>query len=692
MARLAWGMTVASMALASTAVAQSLPTLPVPEPPPPASAAKSLTTATLRYGPPPAWVAVATALTSPPTSDSRAVQVLLQDQQAFLGPDADEVYRHSIVKVLDETGLQALGTFRTTWNPDTEVVTLHRLRILRDGQVIDVLDGGRNMVVLRRETNLERASLDGQLTATQQIDGLRIGDVVETEYTARRRDPALAGFSEFSSGLNSPGLTSRLRIRVIWPDGKPIRWQVSDGLPPPKVTRTVGRTELVEDLTDVRAPQPPVQSPGRYHYLARFDVTQFSSWGDIARVMAPLYAKAEALAGDSPVKTEAAKIKAQASTPELRASMALALVQGQVRYQFVGLSDGGFVPAGADETWARRFGDCKGKTVLLLALLHALGIEAEPVLVSTTMGDGLDQRLPLLYFDHVLVRAHVGKDWYWLDGTRPADPPRLANLTPPPFRWALPVRAAGADLTTIDQPAPVAPLMEDRIRLDASAGIEAAALRHEEMVVRGDTAIRLGIAAGAVGRTLMERSLRESWERANSQLQAKTVDWTYDPTAPSFTVRLDGVQRVDWNWNRDVGRRELAISAAPTFEPKKREPGQNQDAPYAVDYPAYATIHEDFILPNQGKGFAVVGGEVERTIAGIAFSQKLTLKDGVATLDVSSRSLAREYPASDAGAVLQFLRDVSDDPFALRAPTGEDAPAFANPQSAPPARAGAEGP
>ena len=73
----------------------------------------------------------------------------------------------------------------------------------------------------------------------------------------------------------------------------------------------------------------------------------------------------------------------------------------------------------ADETWTRRFGDCKGKTVLLIALLNELGIEAEPVLVSTVLGDGLDQRLPLLNnFDHVIVRAHVGTQWYWLSRTR----------------------------------------------------------------------------------------------------------------------------------------------------------------------------------------------------------------------------------------------------------------------------------
>ncbi len=80
------------------------------------------------------------------------------------------------------------------------------------------------------------------------------------------------------------------------------------------------------------------------------------------------------------------------------------------------------MPARADETWQRRFGDCKGKTVLLLALLKELGIQAEPALVSLGGGDGLDERLPSLgAFNHVIVRATIGGKVYWLDGTRTGD-------------------------------------------------------------------------------------------------------------------------------------------------------------------------------------------------------------------------------------------------------------------------------
>src|SRR5439155_3287545 len=100
---------------------------------------------------------------------------------------------------------------------------------------------------------------------------------------------------------------------------------------------------------------------------------------------------------------------------------------------------GGLVPAMAQVTWERRFGDCKAKTALLLALLDELGVPAEPVLANVAIGDAIAERLPMIgLFNHVLVRAHVsGKD-YWLDGTRSGDKD-LEAIKAPEFGWVLPV-------------------------------------------------------------------------------------------------------------------------------------------------------------------------------------------------------------------------------------------------------------
>src|SRR3546814_2125871 len=122
-----------------------------------------------------------------------------------------------------------------------------------------------------------------------------------------------------------------------------------------------------------------------------------------------LFAKAARIDRGSALDREAARIATAHSAPLDRASAALKLVQRDVRYIYVGLGNGNLTPATAEETWQRRYGDCKGKTALLLALLARLGIEAEAVLANNSGGDdGRSERLPNPgMFDHEIGRAHV---------------------------------------------------------------------------------------------------------------------------------------------------------------------------------------------------------------------------------------------------------------------------------------------
>ncbi|MFI4976728.1 MAG: DUF3857 domain-containing transglutaminase family protein [Caulobacterales bacterium] len=626
----------------------------------------------LRYGPAPSWVQQVDAPAAPIPAGGGGSQLLLVDHQIRLGRGGEEMYSHVVSRVLNAAGLAANGAFQESWDPSTQVLTINHIRILRDGQWIDLLQGGAKMMVLQRETNLERFMLDGQLTATQQLDGLRIGDVIDIAVTYRHLDPAIGDISAAAMGLNFPGVASRARFRLTWSDEKPITWRVYPGMPSPTVSHLDGRTELLIDMANARAPSPPAQAPARFAMLGRLEATQFKSWGDVAGAMAPLFAKAEILAADSPVKAEAASIRAAAATPERQASLALAWVQRNVRYELVGMNDGGFVPATADQTWARRYGDCKGKTVLLLAMLHQLGIEAEPVLVNTKAGDSVTESLPHLVFDHVMVRAHIGGRWYFLDGTRPGDPANLDDLPTPPFHVGLPVRSAGSDLIKIDLPAPKQPQQASVERIDASAGLDAPAPEHAEVVWRGDFAVALAAAFSAKPHDVVENFIRATITHQESTFDIKSVAWTYDPSAATLTVRVDGLDRLDWRWNRDARRSEYEITGPGDLVAAlpKRGAGPFQDAPYAVGFPAFSSNHVELVLPKGGAGFEIVGSDVDRTLGAVEISRKARLQGGVAILDTSNRSVAPEFPASQADAFNQFLQELRDDPVDVRAPVG----------------------
>ena len=211
------------------------------------------------------------------------------------------------------------------------------------------------MLVLRRETNLEQASLDGRITASRQIDGLQIGDLLDFSYTRVRADPVLQGHSFGAEQLALPGLIGRYRVTISWPKGEAVTWKTTPGFGEPVQTTKAGRVTLSLDKTDVLAPKPPIGAPLRFRRVGLLEATSFQSWSEVSKLMAPLYAKASMIPATSPIQAEADAIAARTKDPRLRAFAALQAVENKTRYFFIGMGDGSYVPAQAEDTWTRRF-------------------------------------------------------------------------------------------------------------------------------------------------------------------------------------------------------------------------------------------------------------------------------------------------------------------------------------------------
>ena len=625
----------------------------------------------LVLAPPGAWVKPL-AIPAAPTEagDEKPVRNLVTEFQIRFDDGGEAIYEHVASRIQSPAGLAA-GNVVLSWNPDTDAITVHAVRIVRGAQVIDVLHD-QTFTVLRRETDLERAMLNGVLTATLQPAGLQVGDVLEVSYTLTRRDPVMQGHSEAALGQLPNVVVDQFQIRELWPSAKPIRWRQTEGLSPAVVSKTPGETELVISEQHAERPKPPKGAPARFNYLAVLEASDFQHWSDISALLAPLFENAATLAPDSPLKAEAAKIRSASGDPKTQAAAALKLVQDKIRYLFLGMNQGGYVPATADLTWSRRFGDCKGKTVVLLALLHDLGIEAEPVLVSTTVGDGMDERLPLVeLFDHVLVRAHIGGSDYWLDGTRTGDR-SLDTIDPPAFHWGLPLEAKGAELVKIEARPLTTAQIELSMRLDASAGLDAVAPAHVETVFRQDmaTALKVGISTASAGD--LEKKLRDYWTSQYPWIEIKSVGAGFDDATGEERWVMDGVASMSWNLNTAFKVREYdadgsSLGGAPEL---KRDPGPHADAPYAVAFPSFFKSSETIILPQGGKGFTVAGEDVDKTVGGVEYKRVSRVDAGVFTMQVSTRSIASEFPAADVQAAKVALNEFSDVVVRVRAPQG----------------------
>ncbi|MEA3033951.1 MAG: hypothetical protein QOH86_1967, partial [Sphingomonadales bacterium] len=615
------------------------------------------------------WVVKIPIPASDPAKAAAPVQALLLTTQGRFDPAGDEEYVEYATLVQNPQGLAALGTLAFPWQPDQMDLVIHKLQILRGTQVIDLLANGQDFTVLRRENNLEAATLDGILTAVIQPEGLAVGDIIDVALTYRRRPGAVPFRSESLVPFVAGGRVRRAFVRQVWPDGVEVKWRATPMMGHPQVKSTRFGKELVIDLKDAEAPAAPTDAPPRFSFPENIEASAYGSWSEISRLMNPLYVTASTLPADSPVKAEIARIASGSADPTRRMMAALRLVQDRIRYVAIAMGDGGYTPAPANQTWARKFGDCKGKTALLMALLQGLGIEAEPVLVNSQLGDGLDQQLPMArLFDHVIVRAKIGDKTYWLDGTRSGD--RDADdLLSSPLGFGLPLEAAGAELVRLPLLPPRQPQIEVETVYDASKGFEQRVPFSGHVTYRGDLATAWRAALAESGPEKLGDKLKDQVPRIDND-DIKIGSITADEETNRFTFAFSGSTRMDWEDVRSSGARQFRFDDhGIKWEAKFERPaGPMHDVPFQLPFPSYDASREVVALPGNGSGYTLQGTDLDRTVANTEISRHLSLAGGKAVAETHFRRLKPEVSAADAKAAVPILALVNSDAAWIRTP------------------------
>jgi tetratricopeptide (TPR) repeat protein len=615
------------------------------------------------FAPPAAWVAAREPAPETIAEPDLPVAVLSFDTQVRDEGGRQDIYSASKLKFLTAQGLAA-GNLAFAWRPETDDLTVHKVLIHREDETIDLLGEGQTFAVLRREQNLEQAMLDGTLTANLFPDGLQVGDVLEVATTITTRNPVTGDHAEALVGpLNLAA--GRADVTLSWPTGTKMRLERTDDLPQWKRTRRGGYEFAELSLVDLRPIVPPRGAPGRYALVRMAQASDYASWGEVSQLFAPLYAEAAAIPAEGALRNEVEKIRAASEDPVVRAEKALALVQERVRYVALLSGLGGLVPASAADTWTRRYGDCKGKTALLMGILAELGIESEPVLVSTVLGKALDERLPGVgLFDHVILRATIDGREYWLDGTRTGDS-ALARLEVPYFGWGLPVREGAAELVRLIPEPPAQPLEDFAIEFDAREGIYGDVPARLEIVYSGDSAIGLNAALSQMTGDVRDRALREFWRDRLDFVEADQVRSVFDPVTGELRLTLEGTAKMDWDggwYTTDYTR----VGYRADFS---RDAGHGRDAPFRVGYPSYDRTRQTILLPPGFAETALRGEtEVDEVVGGVHYYRHATLEDGRFHIERSERSVVPEFPAAEAAAAEKRLRELSDKRVQLRVP------------------------
>ncbi|MBI5533480.1 MAG: DUF3857 domain-containing protein [Deltaproteobacteria bacterium] len=558
-------------------------------------------------------------------SASRGAEVLLQQRDVRFEGSTALWYTHRAFRIVNESGLQAASMLTWEVDPSYEQLVFHSVAVRRGADRFSRLRT-ENVRVTAGDGTLEHKMFEGTQTVAVVLDDLRLGDVVEYEYTLRSNDPTLGGRVALSETLGSSQPTRRLHVRVALPPHRQVQWKVHlpQGAPDtlePRVETTPEGTVLLWDRTALAGETPEDDIPSWYASLPYVQVGEFASWREVVDWATAMYGQA---AEPTPeIKSLVSSWRKEGNDDTQIISRATRFVQEQIRYVGLEIGMGRRRPARAGDVLRRRYGDCKDKSVLLVSLLRAGGISADPALVSTSIGPILTDMMPSPgLFDHVIVRVAPGKFApYWIDPTATHEGGDLDRYHASSYANALVLRAGVAALESMPEPAPESNsiTLTETFRVQLPSTSDAAEL-DAERVYEADQA----------------DGFRQRFQRQSADQIDKYYLGLYTSIFPRIE-KLSPLERADdrgsnrlrvvahfkipgfWSWDAAENRHSVQLDSSLTSEVLKQPGAASRKAPLQFDHPLLAVHRMTVEFPTDWEV-----APVEENEASTAFSFRHT--------------------------------------------------------------------
>ncbi len=358
----------------------------------------------------------------PETRSGDPVVMRLADTH-FRVDDTPRGLYHRAIQVNESSALTEIGQYTIAFQPDYQHVELHRLKVHRGGEVIDKLDS-TSIRFYHAERSIAQGIYTGSVTAVVISQDIRSGDTLEIIYSIVGQNPVFAGRFTDAAAWETTVPVLRRSVVLDLPRGRSVRHRIIGATnPTTAVESDRGDRHLVRyEAENLAAIDPEAMIPPDVQTLSWVQFSEFRDWRDLGQWASGLFSGGNA--------TDFAMPDLGKSTVKADVLMrALEYVQNNVRYLSISIGENSHRPYSPAEVLARRYGDCKDKTQLLVAILRRLGIDAQPVLVSVQSRKGLGDLLPSpALFDHAIVRAMVDGKTYFLDPTLQHQASRLESI------------------------------------------------------------------------------------------------------------------------------------------------------------------------------------------------------------------------------------------------------------------------
>jgi transglutaminase-like putative cysteine protease len=308
-------------------------------------------------------------------------------------------------------GARSFATHSIMYAAMSERLSLVRARVLpRDGGEVAATVSA-DQPVLDRNSSMYFDSRMRDL----RFGRLQPGDLVEIDYRllpASEVNPWAGYYARLD--LFSDGYATRLRRRVlIAPSGKKL-YAVEHGLAAAKVRTEGEETTRIWEMRDIASASSEALSPGGSSTGPYLHVSTIGSIEEFGRWYGTLLEPAMEL--DDNLRAVARQILDRNLTTQAKVQAVYESVQRSTRYVAFEFGVHSYQPYPLTAVEERGFGDCKDKAAMIVALLRAVGVEAEFAMVRTrSAGEIEPDAYSVQLFNHAV--AYVPELDLFLDGT-----------------------------------------------------------------------------------------------------------------------------------------------------------------------------------------------------------------------------------------------------------------------------------
>lgn len=144
-------------------------------------------------------------------------------------------------------------------------------------------------------------------------------------------------------------------------------------------------------------------------------ITSFSSWDEVYAWWQEMFQGKTTLTPS--VKAAVAELIRDCKTDQEKARKIYEFCVRDIRYVGVEYGESGYEPHPASDIFVNRYGDCKDKATLLVAMLREAGLKAYPVLIPTRGMYPVSPDFPTIQFNHAIAAIELDGKLIFMDGT-----------------------------------------------------------------------------------------------------------------------------------------------------------------------------------------------------------------------------------------------------------------------------------